>query len=359
MLRNTLPAIDHDIMRVAALLTALALTGSARAYFSEGWKPGQPVPTLEATPVGNAVPPTPTAAPTPAAKWSWKEFSSKHLDLGRLVTEGPVATALSGLGINAAEQLAQARARAAERGWDEDVPLLTDENYELLVKNETFATPEEAEKRIWFVVVTIGKQDTMSKFVDEAFDTAYRQAIEAGDAPHVKWARIDYLTVTEITTEWMVWKPPTLVVIRKNGNELRFYQPAQIRLKPEMLHQFAATDGWRETEPWTGPWAPGGSRQPYLHQYAVISRKIYSTVTMFPRWVILLVTGGLGSLIISAFHTVDKNKAAKKPVQKKPLTPAEIARKNIAARHNQNQPAATSSAATPNTTEVKKRQGKT
>jgi hypothetical protein len=31
--------------------------------------------------------------------------------------------------------------------------MLTDESYELLVKNETFATPEEAEKRTWFVIV--------------------------------------------------------------------------------------------------------------------------------------------------------------------------------------------------------------
>ncbi|KAG8685006.1 hypothetical protein FRC08_013348 [Ceratobasidium sp. 394] len=232
--------------------------------------------------------------------------------------------------------------------------MLTDENYELLVKNETFATPEEAEKRIWFVVVSIGKQDTMSRLVDETFDIAYREAVEAGDAPHVKWARIDYLSVTELTTEWMVWKPPTLVVIRHNGRSLRFYQPNQIRLRSELLHQFVATEGWRETEPWSGPWAPGGSRQPYLHQYAVLSRKIYTTINMFPRWVLLVITGGLGSLIISAFHRNDKAKS-KKPVSKKPLTPAEIARKNIAAR------AATSASSTstaPNATEAKKRQGK-
>ncbi|KAG9096865.1 hypothetical protein FRC07_010868 [Ceratobasidium sp. 392] len=340
-------------MRLSTFLAVGLNVGSSsvHAYFSEGWTPGQAVPTVEATPTNIGTPTAPTQAPTPAAKWDWKTFSSKHLDLGRLVTEGPVATLLSGVGINATEQLEQARARAAERGWDENVPMLTDENYELLVKNETFATPEEAEKRTWFVVVSIGKQDTMSKFVDEAFDTAYRETIEAGDAPHVKWARIDYLAVTELTTEWMVWKPPTLIVIRDNGRSLRFYQPHQIRLRPEMLHKFAATEGWRETEPWTGPWAPGGSRQPYLHQYAVVSRKIYTTINVLPRWVLLLVTGGLASMIISAFHRVDKAKAAKKPVPKKPLTPAEIARKNIAAR-------ASTTATAPNATETKKRQGK-
>lgn len=87
-------------MRVSALLTVLTLGGSARAYFSEGWTPGQAVPTVEATPTNNAVPPTPTAAPTPAAKWSWQEFSSKHLDIGKFVTEGPLATALSGTSLS-------------------------------------------------------------------------------------------------------------------------------------------------------------------------------------------------------------------------------------------------------------------
>lgn len=53
---------------------------------------------------------------------------------------------------------------------------------------------------------SLGKQDSMSKLVDEAFDKAYQLALDAGDAPHVKWARIDYLSVTELTTEWMVWK---------------------------------------------------------------------------------------------------------------------------------------------------------
>ncbi|KAG8791066.1 hypothetical protein FRC12_010256 [Ceratobasidium sp. 428] len=340
-------------MRISAFLAVGLTLGSSRvrAYFSEGWTPGQPVPTLEATQTNPGKPTTPTPAPTPAAKWDWKSFSSKHLDIGKVLTEGPVATLLSGVGINATEQLEQARARVAERGWDERVPMLTDENYELLVKNETFATPEEAEKRTWFVVVSIGKQDTMSKFVDEAFDTAYGMAIEAGDAPYVKWARVDYLAVTELTTEWMVWKPPTLIVIRDNGRSLRFYQPREIRLRPEMLHQFAAVEGWRETEPWSGPWAPGGSRQPYLHQYAVLSRKIYTTVNMFPRWALLLVTGGLASMIVSAFHRVDQAKPAKKPVSKKPLTPAEIARKNVAAR-------AATTATAPNATEAKKRQGK-
>lgn len=53
----------------------------------------------------------------------------------------------------------------------------------------------------------------------------------------------------------------------------------------------------------------GNVSQPYLHKFAVVSRQVYTTVNMFPRWVLLLVTGGLGSLIISAFHRNEKKPA--------------------------------------------------
>jgi len=340
-------------MRLLSLL-AIGLPLVRADYFSEGWSPGQPVPTLAATPTIGAAKPAVTPAPTPGAKWSWAEFSSKNLDLAKFMTEGPVASALSGIGINATEHLEQARLRAAERGWDDRVPMLTDENYELLVKNETFATPEEAEKRTWFVIVSLGKHDSMSKLVDEAFDKTYQAALDAGDAPHVKWARIDYLSVTELTTEWMLWKPPTIMVIRENGQSLRFYQPSQIRLRPELLHQFIANEGWRETEQWSGPWAPGGSRQPYLHKFAVVSRQVYTIVNMLPRWVLLIVTGGLGSLIISAFHRIDKYKNA---ATKKPPTQAERAKQSIAERTKAGTPSA-STTATASPSPAKQRQMK-
>jgi hypothetical protein len=50
--------------------------------------------------------------------------------------------------------------------------------------------------------------------------------------------------------------------------------------------------------------------QPYLHKFAVMSRQVYTVVNMLPRWVLLVVTGGLSSLIISAFHRIDKYKNA-------------------------------------------------
>ena len=46
----------------------------------------------------------------------------------------------------------------------------------------------------------------MSKGLDENFDSAYNTSIIEGDLPDVRWARIDYLNVTYLTTKWNVWQ---------------------------------------------------------------------------------------------------------------------------------------------------------
>ncbi len=46
----------------------------------------------------------------------------------------------------------------------------------------------------------------MSKMVDQVYDQAFNISLEANETPHIKWGRLDYMAVTRITTEWMVWK---------------------------------------------------------------------------------------------------------------------------------------------------------
>lgn len=53
---------------------------------------------------------------------------------------------------------------------------------------------------------SIGAQDPVSTYFDKTYDAAYNLTLEAGDAKHVRWRRIDYLDVTEITTRWGIWK---------------------------------------------------------------------------------------------------------------------------------------------------------
>lgn len=49
-----------------------------------------------------------------------------------------------------------------------------------------------------------------------------------------------------------------LLVLRKNGQELRFYSPQSVRMDPEAIYNFLASDGWKQTPVWNGMLAPGG-----------------------------------------------------------------------------------------------------
>lgn len=42
--------------------------------------------------------------------------------------------------------------------------------------------------------------------MDEMFDAAYNETVLAGDIPNIRWARIDYVNVTYLTTKWNVWR---------------------------------------------------------------------------------------------------------------------------------------------------------
>jgi hypothetical protein len=46
----------------------------------------------------------------------------------------------------------------------------------------------------------------MSKFADQRFDELYNYTLAQDDLPYVKFARIDYLNTTYITTKWNVWR---------------------------------------------------------------------------------------------------------------------------------------------------------
>lgn len=57
-----------------------------------------------------------------------------------------------------------------------------------------------------YVSSSIGMQDPVSSFFDKTFDGAHNLTVQAGDLKNVRWARIDYLEVTDITTRWGIWK---------------------------------------------------------------------------------------------------------------------------------------------------------
>jgi hypothetical protein len=66
--------------------------------------------------------------------------------------------------------------------------------------------------------VPAAKQDPISKFFDEIFDSTFNETQIAGDLPNLRWGRIDYFNVTAITTKWAVWQ----CVSRHHQYELTF-----------------------------------------------------------------------------------------------------------------------------------------
>lgn len=123
------------------------------------------------------------------------------------------------------------------------------------------------------------QQGGISKLVDREFDAAYNETVLANDLPNVRWGRIDYLNVTYITTKWNVWRQvashsllpapylpatvcrgPFLVVLKDRGQSVRFFHAAQSRLNSTIMRNFLINEGWKNVEPWSSAYAPGGSQ---------------------------------------------------------------------------------------------------
>ena len=135
------------------LLAALAVCAPlVRAqYFSDGWQPGQPTTQASnAAPTGGFDP----AASQAAAAAEGGPASTQGNFLERVLTSGPFASFFAKTGVNITERLEAAHAAQAAM-WDQRIPLITDENYNDLIVNETFASEEEERARVWFIVMCV------------------------------------------------------------------------------------------------------------------------------------------------------------------------------------------------------------
>ncbi|KIM76429.1 hypothetical protein PILCRDRAFT_12851 [Piloderma croceum F 1598] len=287
---------------LALLLGSLVFAASTNAqYFSAGWAPGKAVPTTTSTgfdPAGAT-----QASNSKPGRPSLKELSSMF-DLTNLLATGPVASLAARVGINITEKLAAAKSR---KFWDDRVTLIDDDNYEDLIVNETM-TKEEEKDRMWFVVITTttSGQEGVSKYVDQVFDSAFNLTQEARDLPHVRWGRINYLNVTRLTTKWNVWSAPYIMVITDRGQTLRFWKASQLRLSDKIIRQFLLEEGWRSNPPWKTSYAPGGDREWIMDYFAIGMTAIYNNVTLLPNWLLYVMTGTLGSVLIGLLHRSPK-----------------------------------------------------
>ena len=96
------------------------------------------------------------------------------------------------------------------------------------------------------------------------------------------------------------------MLARNHGRELRFLAPNQISLEPENLHKFLKVKGWNEVPVWDGPFAPGGDLETYVKVYANWSTKVYNVISLIPKWLFLVASGGVAGIIIQFMHGREK-----------------------------------------------------
>lgn len=124
------------------------------------------------------------------------------------------------------------------------------------------------------------------------------------------------------------------VVAKDRGRTLRFFHPQQIGAKAPIIRTFLEEKSWWREQPWTGPWAPGGSRfvvllilcnlnwiylisEDLLDKYAVVLEFIYFYMSKVPRWMYIILSGGLGSVLLNLFHQKKPTKPTPTTVQSK------------------------------------------
>ena len=127
----------------AALVCALNISSASASYFSSGWSPG-------ATTTGAVTAPSPALTGSQAEATSTTSSGGGGFDWTIILKQGPIGDLFKLAGINITERLDLAKkTAAADVPYDLRIPLITDENYESLVKEEGDSNRDDT----WFMVV--------------------------------------------------------------------------------------------------------------------------------------------------------------------------------------------------------------
>ena len=125
---------------------------------------------------------------------------------------------------------------------------------------------------------------------------------------------------------------PWLVVARDRGQTLRFYKGNAVRLNSTIIRNFLKDELWQHQEPWSSAFAPGGSRcapppalvliitdesnrELLMHYFALGQRTVYDYMVRVPKFLLMIITGALGSVVMRLMHRApaEKPKPAVKP----------------------------------------------
>jgi len=139
--------LPHHIMKLSAAAFSLFLFVSTTnaQYFSVGWSPGQKV-SSQSTPA-ESVASSSSQTAVPAATENTPSTWTPNSFIEKLLASGPAVALLSSLGLNVSAAL-------NEKLWDERIQLITDENYQDVIVNETL-TPKEEKERAWVILMYV------------------------------------------------------------------------------------------------------------------------------------------------------------------------------------------------------------
>lgn len=142
----------------SALLALSPLLPTASAY-TAGWQPGQAYTKYltSTSSAGFALPTGSNGQPISVKEsepWKWsdlKDLANNKFGLEHILTHGPVSRVIEKFGFNVTAQLEMAREGVPPR-FRNDIPLITDENYETVLLDEQFDSFEEEEERVWAIM---------------------------------------------------------------------------------------------------------------------------------------------------------------------------------------------------------------
>ncbi|WVR03280.1 hypothetical protein IAU60_000271 [Kwoniella sp. DSM 27419] len=206
---------------------------------------------------------SPAATPIPADE-GWFGFISR---LTKVAINGPDYTV----------QYAKDKEDGVER--------LTDDNY----VSEVEQSGDDAQ--VWVVLVHGRPEDAASQAFLHAHKEAAQQAKSDPTLQRVKWARLDFITHWQISTRWLLTKPPYLVFISHQGRDLRFLRPIDIRPEGDALFAAIKQGSWADVPIYKSRWAPGGDRAFLLEAYISASSWFSAKTARIPSWVFMLVGG--------------------------------------------------------------------
>ena len=120
---------------------------------------------------------------------------------------------------------------------------------------------------------------------------------------------------------WSI-RGPWLVVATDRGQSLRFFKTTHARLNATVILNFLTEETWQLSEPWNSAFAPGGKREFVMHYFATAMRSGYDWTVRIPKFILMIITGAAGSLIMRLMHRPPPPKPEAPPAPKPKVKPA-------------------------------------